>query len=406
MTEIFSKQYFAKNREKIRQKIDQSIPIVLSAHTLMQYSADTSFPFRQDACFWYLTGIDEPDFIYVHDGVHESIIMPKTNFVRDVFDGEHSEDSIRRATGIERILTHKQGMQTLKHLVKKHDKIATLLPATILQERYGIAPNPSRRRLINKLRRLRAGLQFQHMGNAFATSRMYKSDEEIFAIQSSIDITVDAFKKVKESLSAGMFEYQIESIMTGHFRSNNAVHAYSPIVAAGKNACTLHYDKNNSKIYNKSGLLIDVGAESYRGAADITRTYSVGVPSKRLKNIHAGVQHMHKYALTLLKIGTDMQAYEKSIENEMGVILKDLGLIKKASRKQIRKFYPHATSHFLGIDVHDIGDYSLPLKEGVVLTVEPGIYVPDESIGVRIEDNILITNNGPKVLSASLPTDL
>lgn len=151
---------------------------------------------------------------------------------------------------------------------------------------------------------------------------------------------------------------------------------------------------------------MDVGAEATRGAADITRTYAIGEPSKLLERVHAAVLEVQNYAFSLIKPGIYLQDYEKAVEKEMGRILAELGLIEQQTHDEIRRRFPHATSHYLGLDVHDIGDYSKPLSAGAVLTVEPGIYIPEKSIGVRIEDNILITESGYKNLSQNLSTAL
>lgn len=406
MKSPYTKTYFARNRKKLRSQVEISIPIIISANTQLQYSADSAYPFRQDTNFWYITGLDDPDLTYIHDGEKECIILPKQNTVRDVFDGAIATKELVETSGIERVLTHNQGMVLFKNLVKKHNHIATLLPATGLQVRYGIAPNPARKMLVNRLRRLRAGLTFQHLGLVFAHMRMVKSPEEISAIQASIDCKIAAFNQVKHSLQPGVYEYELEAIMTGHFRSQNAIHAYPPIVAGGKNACVLHYGKNQSKLSSQKAVLIDVGAEVWRGAADITRTYSVGRPSKTLLRVHQAVARLQDFAFSQLKPGISMRDFERVMEQETGKELKELGIIKQASRKQIRKYCPHATSHFLGLDVHDAADYDRVLEPNMVLTVEPGIYLPEEGVGVRIEDDVLITDNGVEVLSGSLPRDL
>jgi Xaa-Pro aminopeptidase len=141
-------------------------------------------------------------------------------------------------------------------------------------------------------------------------------------------------------------------------------------------------------------------------AADITRTYALGVPSKRQQQVSEAVQDVQKFALKLLKPGTSLRDYEQKVEELMGEKLLELGLIKTAEQRNIRRYYPHSTSHFLGLDVHDVGNYEQPLAAGMVLTVEPGIYIPEEKIGVRIEDDVLITKNGVEVLSKKLPPTL
>lgn len=406
MTSPYTKTYFVRNRKRLQKELDGLTPLVLTANMLVQYSADSAFPFRQDNNFWYITGIDEPDFMYVFDGVKDTLILPKPNAVRDVFDGSIDTEKIKKISGIDRVVSYKRGLVLLKQIVKKHQHIATLLPATALQTRYGVSPNPARKQLLLRLRRLQAGLTFQHIGTHFAHLRVVKTSEELTAIQASIDLTGKAIASIKPIIKAGVFEYEVEAAITKYFRTHNARHAYPPIIAAGANATTLHYGKNNARLTKGSQLLLDVGAEKFRGAADISRTYSIGTPKKQLTALHAAVAELQDFAYSILKPGVLMHDYERHIEKQMGKTLKALGIIKHVSRKQVRTYYPHATSHFLGLDVHDSADYSRPLEAGNVLTVEPGIYIPDKGIGVRIEDDVLITKDGVEILSKNLPRDL
>jgi Xaa-Pro aminopeptidase len=172
-------------------------------------------------------------------------------------------------------------------------------------------------------------------------------------------------------------------------------------VAGGKNACTLHNVSNTAPLNSGELVVCDVGAEVSHYAADITRTVCVGKPSARQKAIYAAVLDVQAYALTLLKPGANLKKYEQQVAKRMGEELKNLGLVKRADKKSVRKYFPHATSHFLGLNVHDVGDYQVPLEPGMVLTCEPGIYIPEEGIGVRLEDDVLITKSGNKVLSAA-----
>jgi Xaa-Pro aminopeptidase len=402
----YTSQYFTNNRRRLIKAVKSDTPIVLTANSQLQYSADTAFPFRQDTNFWYMTGVDEPGVLYVFDGEKETLVLPKQNIVKDVFDGAISVDAIKQVSGIERVISYKQGNQLLRNLLKKHHHIATLLPATALRSRYGIMPNPARHQLTRRLRRYKAGITFKHLGLEFAHLRMIKSAEEILALQASIDLTIEAFNKVKSLVAQQCGEHELDACITSHFLSSSALHAYPAIIAGGERACTLHYTENNQVLEANSQVLIDAGAERFRGAADISRTYAVGAPSGRLRAVHTAVLEVQNYAISLLLPGVTLRDYEKKVEVRMGEVLKELGLITRASRKQIRKYFPHASSHFLGLDVHDAGDYELPLAKDMVLTVEPGIYIPEESIGVRIEDNLLITETGAKVLSAALPRDL
>mgnify|MGYP003473433194 FL=1 len=177
-------------------------------------------------------------------------------------------------------------------------------------------------------------------------------------------------------------------------------------MAAGKRACVLHNFANSSPLKNNELIIVDVGAEVEHYAADISRTISLGKPTRRQIQVHAAVLDVQQFAFGLLKPGLTRKEYESKVEHYMGEKLCELGLLKKPTHKQIRHYYPHATSHFMGLNVHDAGDYDSPFEAGTVMTVEPGIYIPEEGIGVRIEDDVLITKNGIKILSDKLSRDL
>ncbi len=402
-----SSEYFSVNRANLSKKVDSSIPIILTAAGEVQRSADAAYRYRQDMNFWYVTGIDDPGYVLVIHNDTPALICPKQSRVKSIFDGVLTHEEIKSISGIGTVLTHEAGNHYLKKLLEGHKKIASLLPANALQRHYAIAPNPARDRLIKRLKRIRSGLEIMHIGKEFAGLRMRKQAVEIEAMQSAIDCTVEAFEKVKAQIANLSNEYELDGIMTGYFRSQNAKHAYEPIIAAGQRASILHY-ASNSEVYTASDnmLLFDVGAEVFNFAADISRTYSIGKPSSRLRDVHAAVCCVQEYAYGLLKPGTTMREYESKVEAEMGHHLKSLGLISVEKRAEIRQYFPHATSHHLGLDVHDAADYDAEFEEDMVLTVEPGIYIPNESLAVRVEDNIRITKTGVDILSSALSTDL
>ncbi|HEX9153745.1 MAG TPA: M24 family metallopeptidase, partial [Candidatus Saccharimonadales bacterium] len=181
-------------------------------------------------------------------------------------------------------------------------------------------------------------------------------------------------------------------------------HAFTPIVASGERSCTMHHIRNEAQLVTGELLLLDVGAQSGYYASDISRTVVLGgAPTRRQQSVYDAVLEAQGYAISLLKPGITLREYEKQTEEFVGEKLRELGLIKSIDHDRVRHFFPHATSHFLGLDTHDAGDYERPLEPGVVLAVEPGIYIPEESLGVRIEDNVVITAEGNEVLSHRLP---
>ena len=241
-----------------------------------------------------------------------------------------------------------------------------------------------------------------------AELRAIKQSHEIDAMKKAIGLTVDAFADAKKKLPTLSAEYEVEAEFTYNFgKAGGAKHAYDPIVASGKNACTLHYNHNNASLQKNSLLLIDIGARVEGYAADITRTYAIGQPTKRQIAVHRAVETAHKAIIGLLRPGLTVTKYQAQVDTIMQDALMSLDLLKdRTDQVTYRKYFPHAISHGLGIDVHDSLGRPSELQTGMVLTVEPGIYIPEESIGVRIEDDILITDTGHVNLSGSLSTSL
>jgi Xaa-Pro aminopeptidase len=399
----FTSEFFAANRQRLRELFTGTAPIVLTANGLLQRSGDTTYFFRQDSSFWYFTGIEEPDIILVMDKGKEYLIVPGRTDTRSIFDGSINTEALSSRSGITEILDETAGWKQLGTRLKKVQYVATLSPSPMYIKSHGFYPNPARKRLVKQLKEHNAMLELLDLRQHVIRMRMIKQPPELVAIQAAIDLTGQTLKKLPRKLPTWSHEYEVEAFISQEFRTHQAAHAFQPIVASGRNACTLHYITNNAPLGPKDLLLIDVGAEVEHYAADITRTLALSRPTKRQQQVIDTVIEVQDFACGLLKPGITLHEYERQVEHYMGEKLRALGLIKVIEHAEVRRYYPHATSHFLGLDVHDIGDYERPLELGMVLTVEPGIYIPEEGIGVRIEDNVLIAARGSKILSRKLP---
>lgn len=404
MKQHFTDIFFAGNRTRLGQAYDGDL-IVITANGLLQRAADSSYRFSQDANFWYLTGIDEPDIVLVMDAGDEYLILPEKSDYQKVFDGSAAKSALVKRSGVKKVYEYDEGWERLGSRLKKTRRLATIMPPPAYVDFYGMYTNPARAALLKKLTSHRNGLKTDDLVAPLIKQRVIKQPEEIAALRSAIDITAasleDAFKQEYKH------EYELEAEITAGFRRRGASgHAFAPIVAAGKKACTLHNVSNDSPIGKNELVVVDVGAEVEHYAADITRTVVFGSPSARQQAIYDAVLETQNFAINLLKPGVSFAEYREQTDNFLGEKLRQLGLIKSVSQKNLRKYYPHSISHFLGLNVHDVGDYGQPLQAGMVLTVEPGIYVAKEGIGVRIEDDILITENGSEVLSGKLPRGL
>ncbi|HEX3569033.1 MAG TPA: Xaa-Pro aminopeptidase [Candidatus Saccharimonadales bacterium] len=406
---MLSASFFEGNRERLRQLFTGTAPIVLTANGLMQRGGDESYPFHQDSNFWYLTGIDVPDVLLVLDKDKEYLIVPGRSDVREAFDGALDTEAFTRRSGITTVLDEKEGWKQLHARLRRVQHVATLAPPTDYIDAYGMYTNPARRHLIRRMKEANEHLELLDLRMHLARMRMIKQPVELEQLQSAIDITLDTLKEITRPSSIGKYahEYEIEADLSRGFRRRGASgHAFSPIVASGKRACTLHNFTNNGILAADELAVLDVGAEVEHYAADITRTVALGKPSRRQQLVHEAVLEAQMYAISLLKPGVLIKAYEQQMEAFVGEKLRELGLVKSITSEAVRRYFPHATSHFLGLDTHDVGHYERPLEPGVVITAEPGIYIPEESIGVRIEDDVLITAEGNTVLSAKLPRAL
>ncbi|HSW36827.1 MAG TPA: Xaa-Pro aminopeptidase [Candidatus Saccharimonadales bacterium] len=409
MEDSFGSEFFAGNRARLRQLFTGTAPIVITANGLLQRGGDSAYAFKQDANFWYLTGIDEPDILLVMDKDKEYLIVPSREDSRQAFDGTLDPEMLKRRSGISLIMNDKEGWKQLASRLKRVKHVATVKAPPSYIERHGMYTNPARAALIQKLKAENDNLELLDLTGHFSRLRMVKQPLELSAIQAAINATIAAIKKTlkPDKLAKYHYEYQLEADLTRHFRNAGARgHAFEPIVAGGSRACTLHNLANDQALSADELVIVDVGAEIDHYAADISRTVALSAPTRRQELVYEAVAEVQEFAVSLLKPGVVLKDYEEAVEHFMGEKLRELGLIKSIDHAEVRKFYPHSTSHFLGLNVHDVGDYGRPLEPGVVLTVEPGIYIPDESIGVRIEDDVVITPTGMTILSDNLPRTL
>lgn len=399
----FSAAFFRGNREKLRTLFTGTAPIVLTANSLLQRSTSVTFPFTQDSNFWYLTGLDEPDLVLVLDKNKEYVIIPERSDYQEIFDGGLSAEEMAERSGIELIMPHKEGWRQLTARLKRVKHVATIAAPPVFVDTYGMYTNPARAHLIEALKSANHGLELLDLSLHLQRLRMVKQPLEIQAISSAIAATLHGMSYVEKKFRDGRYNHEFEielDLNKAFWKKGAASHSFEPIIASGERGLTLHIMQKGEVNPDKQ-LLLDVGAAYHHYAADISRTW-MRQPTKRFVLVHEAVSEVAAYAKDLLKPGVVLRDYEKQVEDFMGEKLRELGLIKIIEHDAVRQYFPHATSHFLGIDVHDVGDYNRPLEAGVVVTVEPGIYIKEEGIGVRIEDDILITANGHKNLSKAL----
>lgn len=379
--------------------------IVLTAYSQMQRGNDAAFNVEQEANFWYLTGINAPDWWVIIYGSKSWLVSPEVDTVHQIFDGSLSWDDAKQISGVDEVLSRADAEDLLRTLAKKYDTVYTL-GADPYVKHYDFVLNPAQKEIQKQLKKVFSNVR--DCRQDLAKLRAIKQPHEIAAMKKAIALTVRTFADVKRKLPQLVSEYEVEAEFTYSFGKNGGVgHAYDPIVAGGKNACTLHYNNNKGQLNQGELLLIDIGARVDGYAADITRTYAIGTPTKRQMAVHQAVETAHESIIGLLRPGLVIAEYQVQVDTIMQDALISLDLLKdRNDRVTYRKYFPHSISHGLGVDVHDSLGSPETFQPGMVLTVEPGIYIPEEGIGVRIEDDILITEDGHENLSEALPTSL
>ncbi len=395
--------FFEGNRQALLNRLGRGALVVVTAYGEMQRGNDAAQLFEQEANFWYLTGIDAPDWWLILDGNSGSswLVRPDVAEMQQIFDGSLDTKAAGKISGVKHVLTRDEALVKLRALTKTHSVVYTVDQPKDVREHTHFQLNNTASELRKLLER-----NFQKVSDCnreLAVLRTIKQPEEIAAIERAIKATNTALKFVHERFQSYKAEYEIEADLTQLIRRTGAAgHAYSPIIAAGHNACTLHYHANNDALKKKQLILIDVGARVDGYAADISRTYAFGQPSKRHVAVHKAVQEAQQACIELLKPGLRFDDYQKSVDDIMTEAVEKLGF----AASDLHTYFPHAIGHGLGVDVHDtLAGYDT-MEPGMVLTVEPGLYIPEEGIGVRIEDDILITESGHRNLSKHLSTEL
>lgn len=400
----FKSKFYMQNRERLGKSLSGEL-LVIPANSALQKSADIPFPFEQDKNFWYLTGLNIADAVLTLDGESGEAVLylPDQNDYQKEWDGEINRETIEKVSGISEIRFKADLKRILKQAKKQGRSVGYLPPLPVYPskvEPYGFYANPARAEIEKLI--LAAGYkkdELQDIRKDIARLRMVKRPEEIAAIQVAIDATGASLAALKENLSSFNSEKELERSLIARFYQHGADgEAFTSIIASGKNAATIHYEDNDAQLQSKDLVLLDVGAEVDGYAADISRTWAIGgSPSKRQSDLWDACLDIQDYAFSKLKAGVVIREYQKDVEAYAQKVL------EKLHCSMADKPFPHGFSHHLGLDVHDAGVYDEPLPENAVITVEPGIYLPDESIGMRVEDNIVITKKGFKNLSESIP---
>lgn len=410
---------FVSNRDAFRKLIKPGSLAIIQSNDQMPYSSDQFFPFRQHPDFFYLTGIDQEKSILMvfpdspNPALREVLFLLETNEHIAVWEGhKYTKDEAVAASGIETV----QWLSSFEAMLKEAMAYAeNVYLGTLENPRYGGEANYRNLRFVNDLQSRYPLHNYMRATPLITRLRLTKSEVELDTMKKAIAITAGAIQRAMKFVKPGVAEYEIEAEIIHEYISKRATgHSFYPIVASGGSACVLHYIENNRICKDGDLLLVDTGAEYANYAGDITRTFPVnGRFTPRQKEVYNACLRVMKEARAMLVTGTHIDAYHKEVCKVMESELIGLGLITKAdienqdpSSPAFKKYFPHGTSHFMGLDVHDEGHRFEPFRPGMVLSCEPGIYIQKEGIGIRIENDILITEKGPVDLTADVPVEV
>ena len=409
-------ELFTANRARfIKEMLPGSIAVFVS-NDEMPSNGDAHYPFRQNSNLFWLSGISQEDSMVILFQDHpdaryrEVLVLVRPNETKEKWDGKRLRaEEARAISGIQTIVWQDTVDPLLQQWVHLAENI--YLSSNENDRKSGTALTREYR-FITEMKRRFPLHRYLRSAAIIRKLRALKSPMEIELMQGAVDITHAAFSRLLGFIRPGVMEYEIEAEIYHSFISQRSSGpAYSSIVASGDRARTLHYITNDQQCKDGELVLMDFGADYGGYSADMTRTVPVnGKFTKRQKEVYNACLHLHQFAKSVLKPGLTFAQYNKKIGEQAGKVFEKIGLLTKADiRNQTPespayfKYMYHGISHHLGIDVHDLGARSGPIEEGMVLTVEPGIYIEEEQMGIRIENDVWITPGGCKDLMAKVP---
>lgn len=407
---------FINNRKRfVRQMTTNSIAVFVS-NDEWPGNGDALHPFKQNSDLFWLSGIVQEDSMVIlfpdnpDPKFREVLVLVRPNELKEKWDGKRLRaEEARKISGIQTIVW----LDTLDALLQGWIHLAdTIYLDSNENDRKASNIQTREYRFIAEMKARYPLHQFMRAAKIMKAIRAIKTKEEIEVVQKAIDITDLTFRRIMKFVKPGVHEYEVEAEIWHSFLSNRATGpAYGSIIASGDNARTLHYVSNNAVCKDGDLLLMDFGAEYGGYCADLTRTIPVnGKFTKRQKEVYNACLHLHNYAKSILKPGINILDYTDKVGEEATKQFIKIGLITKADVKNedkenraYRKYLYHGISHHLGVDVHDLGTRTEPIQAGMLFTIEPGIYIEEEKMGVRIENNFWITKKGNNDLMKNIP---
>ncbi len=409
---------FIKNRKDFINELASNSIAFFNSNDIYPISADSTLPFEQHRDIFYLSGIDQEESILVISNnknydYKEMLFIRETNDHIVHWEGEKlTKKEATEVSGINTVHWLGEFDRFLDELIKNHDNIYI---NTNEHYRQNVETETREDRFIKKLKKI-GGINFKKSNPILQKQRSIKDPIEIELIKKACEITKKGFERVLSFVKPGIWEYEIEAEFSHEFLRNKSKRfAYNPIIASGINSNYLHYIKNNKQCQSGEIILMDVGAEYANYSSDMTRTIPVnGRFTTRQKTIYQAVLNVKKIATELLRPGVLWKDFHIEVGNIMTSELLKIGLLNKVDiqnqtkkKPAYKKYFSHGTSHHMGLDTHDYCDLDIPFEKNMVLTVEPGIYIMEEGFGIRLEDDVVINENGsPTNLMANIPIEI
>ncbi len=409
-------EIFNQNRKRFVKEMKPNSIAVFVSNDEWPSNGDALHAFKQNTDLFWLSGITQEDSMVIlfpdnpDPRYREVLVLVRPNELKEKWDGKRLRANEATAiSGISTIIwldTIEAPLQTWVHLADH------IYLDTNENDRKASHVRIREYRFVDEMKVAYPLHSFQRAAKIMKQLRSIKTREEIEVVQKAIDITEQAFRRLLQFIKPGVTEYEIEAEIWHSFLSQRATGpAYGSIIASGDNARTLHYVSNNAECKDGELILMDFGAEYGNYCADLTRTVPVnGKFSRRQKTVYNACLHLHNYAKSILRPGITIMDYTEKVGEEATQQFLKIGLLRKSEVKNedpenraYRKYLYHGISHHLGIDVHDLGTRTEPVKPGMLFTIEPGIYIEEEKMGVRIENNFWITRNGNQDLMKNIP---
>jgi Xaa-Pro aminopeptidase len=415
----FDPKLFIENRKRFAENLKPNSISLFVSNDIMPTNADGSMGFVQNADLFYLSGVDQEETILliypdaVTKSYKEILFVRETNETIAIWEGAKlTKEQATQTSGVKNVQWVHHFEQVIKPIILQAEYI--YLNTNEHSRRYidiETAEMRFNKNILSKypLHKIERSAPIMHK------LRAIKSQPEIDAIQQACNITEKGFRRLLGFVKPGVMEYEIQAELIHEFiRNRSRGFAYGPIIASGANACVLHYIENSQECKAGDVILLDVAAEYGNYASDLTRCLPVsGKFTARQKEVYNAVLRVMRAAIKMLTVGNTIPQYHKAVGELMEKELIGLGLLTTDDIKKqnpdlpaYKKYFMHGTSHFMGLDVHDVGDFNRKLEAGMVFTCEPGIYIPEENLGIRLENDILVTANGPVDLMKNIPIEI